>query len=86
MTLTREWEARFEDLKRSMEASVEDRYDSGVKRILEQNRRMVAELKLHSEVSAESEARARPSRRRTAACAASSTCDARWRACSPSGA
>ena len=58
-TLTREWEARFEDLKRSMEASVEDRYDSGVKRILEQNRRMVAELKLHSEVSAESEARAR---------------------------
>ena len=57
--LTREWERRFEDLKRSMEASVEDRYDSGVKRILEQNRRMVAELKLHSEVSAESEARAR---------------------------
>ena len=26
--LTREWERRFEDLKRSMEASVEDRYDS----------------------------------------------------------
>ena len=57
--LTREWERRFEDLKRSMEASVEDRYDSGVSEILEQNRRMVAELKLHSEVSAESEARAR---------------------------
>ena len=57
--LTREWEQRFEDLKRRTEASIEDRYDSGVKRILEQNRRMVSELKLHTEVTATSESRAK---------------------------
>mmetsp|Transcript_7946 Transcript_7946/g.21214 ORF Transcript_7946/g.21214 Transcript_7946/m.21214 type:complete len:473 (+) Transcript_7946:53-1471(+) len=43
----KEWEQRLEELKKAAEEEVDERLDAAVKRILQQNRRMAEELKIH---------------------------------------
>ena len=43
----KEYERRLEELKKASEEDVDERLDASVKRILQQNRRMAEELRLH---------------------------------------
>ncbi|KAL6746692.1 flagellar/basal body protein [Haematococcus lacustris] len=43
----KEWEQRMEELKKAAEEEVDERLDASVKRILQQNRRMAEELRIH---------------------------------------
>ena len=45
--LKKEYEQKLEDLKKSAEEDIDERLDASVKRILQQNRRMAEELRLH---------------------------------------
>jgi F0F1-type ATP synthase membrane subunit b/b' len=45
--MRKEYEQRMEELKKSAEEEVDERLDASVKRILQQNRRMAEELKIH---------------------------------------
>jgi len=45
--LKKEYEQKLEELKKSAEEDIDERLDASVKRILQQNRRMASELRLH---------------------------------------
>ena len=45
--LKKDYEQRLEELKRSAEENIDERLDASVKRILQQNKRMAEELRLH---------------------------------------
>lgn len=45
--LKKEYEQKLEELKKSSEEDIDERLDASVKRILQQNRRMAEELRLH---------------------------------------
>jgi hypothetical protein len=45
--LKKDYERKLEDMKRSAEEDIDERLDASVKRILQQNRRMAEELRLH---------------------------------------
>jgi len=45
--MKKEYEQKLEELKKSCEEDIDDRLDASVKRILQQNRRMAEELRLH---------------------------------------
>ena len=45
--MRKEYEQRLEELKKSAEEEIDERLDASVKRILQQNRRMAEELKIH---------------------------------------
>eukprot|EP00976_Prorocentrum_cordatum_P089659 1187811-Prorocentrum_minimum.AAC.1 len=45
--LKKEYEQKLEELKKSCEEDIDERLDASVKRILQQNRRMAEELRLH---------------------------------------
>jgi F0F1-type ATP synthase membrane subunit b/b' len=46
----KEWEQRLEELKKAAEEEVDERLDASVRRILQQNRRMAEELRIHVQV------------------------------------
>ena len=48
--MRKEYEQRMEELKKSAEEEIDERMDASVKRILQQNRRMAEELKIHVQV------------------------------------
>jgi hypothetical protein len=63
--LKKDYERKLEDMKRSAEEDIDERLDASVKRILQQNRRMAEELRLHVQESEqlEREKGGRPNRR-----------------------
>ena len=48
--MRKEYEQKMDELKKSTDASLDERLDASVKRILQQNRRMAEELKIHVQV------------------------------------
>jgi F0F1-type ATP synthase membrane subunit b/b' len=45
--MKKEYEQKLEELKKACEEDINERLDASVKRILQQNRRMAEELRLH---------------------------------------
>ena len=48
--MRKEYEQKMEELKKSADEEIDERLDASVKRILQQNRRMAEELKIHVQV------------------------------------